>query len=439
MKSDTRTAALDLINRRHAVVPPGVGMFAGTTTAVSASGARLVDADGDSWIDFAGGIGVLNVGHCDPRVVAAIKTQAERLTHASIHVATYEPYVALCEKLVALLPHGGPTKAVLLNSGAEAVENAIKIARQATGRSAIICFSEAFHGRTLMGMSLTSKTAYKQGCGPFAPEVYRIPFPNAFREGRGMPLDAFVERELARLVDFFGNTVASEQVAAVIIEPVLGEGGFVPAPAAYLQGLRRICDDHGMMLICDEIQTGFCRTGRWAATEHAGVTPDLSTWAKSLGGGLPISAVLGKAEIMDRAKPGTIGGTYGGNPVACAASLAAIESMETMDLNARGARIGETIRARFEKLKRRCDLIADVRGLGAMIGVELCLGGDPDRPATAETAAITAACREERLLVLPASRHANVLRILGPLVITDEDLDRGLDIMERAILACSRN
>lgn len=428
----------DLIARRRAVVPRAVGEFAGAIAVDSAEGATLVDVDGRSWIDFAGGIGVMNVGHCDPRVVKAIQEQAARLIHTCIHVATYEPYVALCEKLVELFPHGEETRCVLLNSGAEAVENAVKFARQSTGRPAILCFTEAFHGRTMMGMSLTSKTRYKVGCGPFAPEVYRIPYPNRFRDGDELGEDAYVDRELARLEDAFINLVPSHHVAAIIIEPVLGEGGFIPAPARYLRGLRRICDERGILLIFDEVQSGFGRTGAWASYDHAGVIPDLSTWAKSMGGGMPISCVIGRADVMDAAEPGTVGGTYGGNPVACAAALAAIETLEEEGLIDRGREIGETIRSRFEALAERSDLVADVRGLGAMMGLELCHDGDPRRPATAECAAVLAACREQGVLVLPAGPHGNVIRVLSPLTVSDEDLDRGLSAIEEAVLALSR-
>ena len=426
-----------LIQRRQAVVARGIGQFAGNTTAASALGARMIDVDGRELIDFAGGIGVMNVGHCDARVVAAIQRQAETLVHSCIHVATYEPYVALCEKLVELLPHGGPTKAALFNSGAEAVENAVKIARQATGRSSVVCFTGAFHGRTMMGMTLTSKTGYKLGCGPFAPEIYRLPYPDHFRLGQGLSLDEFTTRQLAGVEEAFINRVPARHVAAVIIEPVLGEGGFIPAPADYLRGLREICDRHGILLIFDEVQSGFGRTGRWAAYEHAGVVPDLSTWAKSMGGGMPISAVLGKAAVMDAALPGTIGGTYGGNPIACAASLATIESMEALDINGRGARLGDTIRKRFERLKERSSLVGDVRGLGAMIGLELCYEGDPSRPAKDAVAEVAAACLARDVLVLPAGPHGNVLRVLAPLVISDADLARGLDAIEEAVLALS--
>ena len=427
----------NLIARRHAVVPRAVGQFAGETAVASASGARLTDLDGNQIIDFAGGIGVMNVGHCDPRVVKAIQEQAATLIHTCIHVATYEPYVALCEKLVSLLPHGDATKVVLLNSGAEAVENAIKFARQATGRSAVIAFSEAFHGRTMMCMTLTSKTRYKVGCGPYAPEVYRLPYPNHYQSGDGLSLEDFSARELARLEESFTSMVPADQVAAIIIEPIQGEGGFVSAPKAYLEGLRELCDRHGIMLIFDEVQSGFARTGRWAAYEHSGVTPDISTWAKSMGGGMPISAVMGKAHVMDAAQPGTVGGTYGGNPVSCAAALATIETMEEVDLCARGAEIGDRIRARFEALKDKSDLIGDVRGLGAMIAIEFSHDGDPKRPNGEAVAAVTAACRDKGVLVLPAGPYGNIIRVLSPLVITDEDLETGLKAIEDAVLSIS--
>ena len=424
-----------LIARRHAVVPQGVGQFAGECTAVSASGAILTDAEGRELLDFAGGIGVMNVGHCDPRVVAAIQAQAAQLIHTCIHVATYEPYVALCERLVGLLPHGDATKAMLVNSGAEAVENAVKIARQATGRSALLCFAGAFHGRTLLALTLTSKTAYKRHCGPFAPEVYRLPFPDRFRRGQGLDEAQFVERELALVRQAFVELVPAEHVAAIIIEPVLGEGGFVPAPAAYLRGLRAICDEHGILLICDEVQSGFCRTGRWGAYEHAGVVPDLSTWAKSMGGGMPIAAVVGKAHVMDAASPGTLGGTYGGNPVACAAALATIDVMQERDLNARALQVGARVRERLTRLATELDVLADVRGLGAMIAIELCHGGDPARPAKDVVDGVLTRCRDQGLIVLPCSPRGNVIRTLPPLVINDADLERGLDVIEQALRA----
>lgn len=423
----------DLLVRRAAVVPRGVPRVT-EATAASAKGAVIIDAEGRELIDFAGGIGVMNAGHCQDAVVEAIREQAGKLLHTCFHVATYEPYVALCERLASLLPHGDHTKVLLVNSGAEAVENAVKIARQAAGRPAVICYTEGFHGRTLLGMSLTSKVGYKLGCGPFAPEVYRLPFPNHYRYGDGLSLDAFVERELDRLHQAFKNVVAADQVAAIIIEPIQGEGGFVPAPSRYLEGLRRICDQHGILLIFDEVQTGFCRTGRWGAYQHFGVVPDLSTWAKSMGGGLPIASVIGKAKVMDAALPGTIGGTYGGNPVACASAMATIQWMEDHDLNARAEHVGQRIRTRFESLRGRCPAVGDVRGLGAMVAMELVEQGDPKQPATGKVKEILIACVRRNLLVIAAGTYGNIIRVLSPLVITDEQLDRGLDILEEEIL-----
>ena len=440
-KTEEQTVASALVARRAAVVTPGVAQFAGNATALRASGGRIVDADGEEWIDLAAGIGVMNVGHCHPKVVAAIQKQAAELLHACIHVATYEPYVALCEKLVSILPHGRSkgegTKAMLVNSGAEAVENAIKIARQATGRSAVVCYTGAFHGRTSLCMTLTSKVGYKLHCGPPAAETYRLPFPNHFRYGGGRNEAEYIARELQRLEEAFVQTVSHEDIAAVIIEPVQGEGGFVVAPAAYLQGLRRICDERGIMLICDEVQSGFCRTGRWSAYEYSGIVPDLSTWAKSLGGGMPIAAVLGRAEVMDKASPGTLGGTFGGNPVACAAALAALEVMETEGLAKRALKIGTAVRERFGALKERYSFIADVRGIGAMMAVEFCHDRDLQRPATDVVASVLAAARAERVLALPAGATASIIRILAPLTIADADLARGLDVLEAGILSAA--
>ncbi len=421
--------AKDLIARRQAVTPRGIPMV--TTAAVARGrGALLIDMAGREMIDFAGGIGVVNAGHCHPTVIEAIHRQAATLAHTCIHVATYEPYLALCEKLAALLPHGDRTKVMLVNTGAEAVENAVKIARQATNRPAIICYTEAFHGRTMMAMSLTSKYGYKVGCGPYAPEVYRLPFPNLYRHGDGLSEDAFVARELARFRDSLVTMVAAEQVAAVILETVQGEGGFVPVPFGYLRGLRELCNEFGILLILDEVQSGFCRTGRWAAYDHYGVVPDISTWAKSMGGGLPIGAVVGKADVMDGARPGTIGGTYGGNPVACAASLATIQVMEELGLCERAVEIGGRVTECFRDLQRRHpNWIGDVRGLGAMVGMELVTDGDPAKPATELTGEVLRNCVASGLLIIGAGVYGNVIRFLAPLVITDEQLDRGLSIL----------
>jgi len=419
----------DLIARRVAITPRGLPMVTSATVATG-DGATLVDLEGRELIDFASGIGVMNAGHCQPAVVEAIHQQAKKLLHAGIHVATYEPYVALCEKLAELLPHGDRTKVLLVNSGAEAIENAIKIARQATNRPAVICYTEGFHGRTLMAMSLTSKYGYKIGCGPYAPEVYRLPFPNLFRYGDGLSEAAFVERELTRFRESLINTVAAEQVAAVLLEPVQGEGGFVPVPPAYLRGLRELCDEYGMLLILDEVQSGFCRTGRWAAYEHYGVLPDISTWAKAMGGGLPIAAVMGKADVMDGARPGTIGGTYGGNPVACAAALATIRLMEELQLGPRAVLVGQRVMERFQELQQRFpQWIGDVRGLGAMVAMELVADGNAHQPATELTGEVLKGCVDRGLLIIGAGIYSNVIRVLTPLVITDEQLARGLDIL----------
>jgi 4-aminobutyrate aminotransferase/(S)-3-amino-2-methylpropionate transaminase len=367
--------------------------------------------------------------------VAAIREQAGKLLHTCIHIASYEPYVKLCEELARVVPHGEQTKCMLVNSGSEAVENAIKIARQYTRRPAVLCFEGAFHGRTLMGMTLTGKSGYKKHSGPFAPEIYRVPYPDHFRCGDGLELDAFVERELHRFRDrFVRGPLPADHFAAVIIEVVQGEGGFVMAPPAYMKGLREICDEFGIVLICDEVQSGFARTGTWGAYEHSGIVPDLSTWAKSLGSGLPISAVVGKAEIMDAAEPGTIGGTYGGNPVACAAAIATIEVIERENLHERAMVVGAMVRSRFESIRDQCSVVGDVRGVGAMVAIELCHGGDPQRPATEVTRLAVTRCREEGVLVLTAGPYSNVIRILSPLTIDDLTLRRGLDVIEAAIL-----
>jgi len=375
----------------------------------------------------------VNAGHCPPPVVKAIQEQAAKFLHVSFNVASYEPYIALCEKLNTLLPHGGPTKTLLVSTGAEAVENAIKIARQATKRQGVLCFTDAFHGRTLMAMTLTSKVGYKPDCGPFAPEVYRTQYPNFYRYGAGRTESDFVKAELHRLEELTHNTVAPENLAAIILEVVQGEGGFNVAPSAYLKGLRAFCDKHGILLIFDEIQSGFGRTGAWSAYEQFGVTPDLSTWAKSLGSGMPIAAVMGKAEVMDKAGPSSIGGTYIGNPLSCAASLATLKYMEEIDINAKGNHVGKVIRTRFEKMKAKHACIGDVRGLGAMLAMEFVKNNDPHQPDADTCAALMTACAKRDLIVINAGTEKNIIRILCPLVISDELLNKGLDIMEEEL------
>ena len=426
------TKSQELIARRKAAVPNGVGMF-NYATAARAHGATIVDDDGRELIDFAGGIGVVNAGHCPPPVVKAIQEQAEKFLHVSFNVASYEPYIALCEKLNALLPHGGPTKTLLVSTGAEAVENAIKIARQATKRSGVLCFTDAFHGRTMMAMTLTSKVGYKPDCGPFAPEVYRTQYPNFYRYGAGRSEADFVKAELHRLEELEHNLVDPKQLACVIIELVQGEGGFNVAPKGYVEGLRKWCDRHGILLICDEIQAGFGRTGAWSAFSHYGITPDLSTWAKSLGSGMPIAAVMGRAELMDKAAPSSIGGTYIGNPVSCAAALATLTYMEEIDINAKGRHVGQVIRKRFEKMKAKHACIGDVRGLGAMMAMEFVKKGDPLQPDAETCTALMNACAGRDLVVITAGTDKNVIRVLSPLVISDDLLNRGLDIMEEEL------
>jgi 4-aminobutyrate aminotransferase/(S)-3-amino-2-methylpropionate transaminase len=389
-----------------------------------ALGSSVWDGGGREYIDFAGGIGVLNVGHGHPAVVAAAHRQLDLLIHTSFQVAAYRPYLDVVERLSRLAPGPHPKKALLLNSGAEAVENAVKIARLYTGRPAVVAFTGGFHGRTLLTMSLTgTDRPYKEGFGPFVAEVHRSPFPYEYRGWDSA-------RSLAALEALFAGLLAPEQVAAVVIEPVLGEGGFVPAPFEFLQGLRAICDRHGIVLVVDEVQSGMGRTGKLFAIEHSGVEPDLMTVAKSLGGGLPLSAVIGRAEIMDAPGPGSLGGTFGGNPVACAAALAVLDLVEDGSLLQRATTLASILEERLGEWGRRYRLVGDVRQLGAMAGVELVRDRDTKEPADQETAAIIAGCREEGLLVLRSGPAHNVIRALMPLTIEEEPLLRGLDILE---------
>lgn len=426
------TKSQELLDRRKDAVANGVGVF-NTATVKSAKGAIIIDADGRELIDFAGGIGVVNAGHCPEPVVAAIREQAGKYLHTSFNVVTYEPYIELCEELINILPHGKKTKAMLVSTGAEAVENAIKIARQATKRPAVICYTGAYHGRTMMAMTLTSKVSYKYDCGPFAPEVYRLPFPNVYRYKGDRDEATYVKDELKRLHESALNLVDIKSVAAIIVEPIQGEGGFNPIPQKYLEGLRAFCDEHGIMLIMDEVQSGFCRTGYWASWQHYGVQPDISTYAKSMGSGLPIAAVVGRAEVMDAAASGSIGGTYIGSPVCCAASLATIKYMKDIDLNQKANEVGATIMNRLKNLMQECPEIGDVRGIGAMIGIEFVKNGDPRQPDAETCAKIVKGCSENGLIILSAGTHKNIIRILSPLVITKEELDKGMTIMEKEI------
>jgi 4-aminobutyrate aminotransferase/(S)-3-amino-2-methylpropionate transaminase len=432
------TKSEELLERRKKAVANGVGVF-NRATVQSAKGAIITDTEGRELIDFAGGIGVVNAGHCPDPVVKALQEQAGKYLHTSFNVVTYEPYIELCEKLCELLPHGESTKAMLISTGAEAVENAIKIARQATKRPAVICFSDAYHGRTMMAMSLTSKITYKPDCGPFAPEVYRIPFPNYYRFSDGRSKEQFVADKIYELHEYFKNGIRPEEVAAIILEPVQGEGGFNPTPKAYLQELRKVCDEHGIMLIFDEVQSGFARCGNWASWQEYGVTPDLSTYAKSMGSGLPIAAVVGKAEVMDSAALGSIGGTYIGSPMACVAALETIRYMEEIDLNSRGKEVGDILRHRMEELKAKCPAIGDVRGLGAMMAIEFVHDGNPKKQRDDVAAKIVAGCLEKGLIVISAGTFKNIIRVLSPLVISNEDLNRGMDVLEEVTLEVCAN
>jgi 4-aminobutyrate aminotransferase / (S)-3-amino-2-methylpropionate transaminase / 5-aminovalerate transaminase len=397
--------------------------------AVEAQGVTITDADGNTFIDFSGGIGCLNVGHSHPQVVAAAQEQLDRFSHTDFTIVPYELYVTLAERLLERAPFARAAKAAFFNSGAEAVENAVKFARLYTKRPAVIAFAGAFHGRTLMALSLTSKThPYKAGLGPFAPEVYRSAFPYEYR-------DVSTADALAALEQTLLTQIAAETVAAIVIEPVLGEGGFVPAPAEFLQGVRRICDEHGIVMIVDEVQTGFARTGKFFAIEHSGVEPDLIVVAKSIAMGLPLSGVLGKAAIMDAPGPGAIGGTYVGNPVAQAAALAVLDVIDEEGLVERSAVIGETIRARMHAWQERWDEIGDVRGLGAMLAIELVTDRATKEPAPDATNAVVDAALERGLLLLTCGIYSNCIRVLAPLVITDAELDEALGVWEESLEA----
>ena len=421
----------ELLARRQEFVARGIASTM-NVFAAKADGAIIEDVDGNRYIDFAGGIGVMNIGHTRPEVTRAIAEQAAKFTHTCFSVMMYEPYIALAERLVKLTPGEFPKKALFFNSGAEAVENAVKIARWATGRPAIIVFDNAFHGRTLMTMTMTSKVQpYKYRFGPYAPEVYRAPYPYPYRMNMTpQEATAFCIQELERM---FVGEVAPDQVAAVIIEPVQGEGGFMVAPPGFLRALKAVCEKYNMLFVADEIQSGFCRTGRMFAVEHDGVEPDLMIIAKSMGAGMPISGVVGRAEIMDAPSPGTLGGTYSGNPVACAAALAVLDLYEKEDLAARSREIGHVITQRFLKLQESFPMIGDVRGLGGMVAMELVKDRttkEPDSHAASDT---LAAAHHRGLVLIKAGMYDNVLRVLVPLCVTDEQLNRGLDIFEDAI------
>jgi 4-aminobutyrate aminotransferase / (S)-3-amino-2-methylpropionate transaminase / 5-aminovalerate transaminase len=397
-----------------------------------AEGAHVEDVDGRAYVDFAGGLGCQNTGHGLPSAVAAIHEQVDRYLHQCFMVGMYEPYVEVCRRLAELSPcRGVEQKSLLLNSGAEAVENAVKIARVATGRPAVVVFDRAFHGRTLLAMTMTSKVVpYKRGFGPFAPEVYRAPAPYPYR---GVSTDDAI----AGLEALFKSDVDPKAVACVVLEPVQGEGGFVPMPRDFPPRLRELCDRHGILYVDDEVQSGVARTGPVWAIEHYGVEPDLLVSGKSLGGGLPLAAVTGRSEVVDAVAPGGLGGTFGGNPVACAAAVAVLDEVVTESFQRRARELGERIREALDGIASRVDAVGEVRGLGPMLALELVDDRETKAPASGLAGATVTAARERGLLLLSCGLYGNVIRILVPLVIGDEDLERGLELLEESLVDAS--
>ncbi|MEM6888431.1 MAG: 4-aminobutyrate--2-oxoglutarate transaminase [Pseudomonadota bacterium] len=418
-----------LLKRREAAVPRGVASAA-PVFADKALNAELWDVEGKRYIDFAGGIAVLNTGHRHPDVIDAAKAQEDRYTHTSFQVVPYEPYVALAEKLNSLAPGEHAKKSLLVTTGAEAVENAVKIARAATGRPGIIAFTGGYHGRTLLTLGMTGKISpYKKDVGPFPADVFRAPFPSV-RDG------ITVQDALTGLRNLFLTDAQPDRVAAIIIEPVLGEGGYTPVPFEMLQALRQICDEHGILLISDEIQAGFGRTGTWFAIEHSGIVPDLITVAKSMAGGYPIAGVIGRSDVMDAMAPGGLGGTYGGNPVACAAALAAIEAIDSEGLLARSRTLGEIFRARFAEIGARSAPFRmwDIRGLGAMLAVEFVTDFETAAPDAALVKSICEHALKRGLILLACGIYGNALRIMVPLTASDAIVEEGLAIFEGALV-----
>lgn len=428
--------AAALVERRQNIVPRGVSN--GISTFVqSASGALVTDVDGNQFIDFAGAIGTINVGHCHPEVKEALHKQVDQYIHTGFNVMMYEPYIELAEKLAALAPGDFDKQVLFLNSGAEAVENAVKIARKYTKRPGIIAFSKGFHGRTLMTMTMTSKVKpYKYGFGPFAPEVYKAPFPYEYRRPNGLTEEQYDDFIIEEFKSFLISEVAPESIAAVVMEPVQGEGGFIVPSKKFVQEVRRLCSEHGILFVADEIQTGFSRTGKYFAIDHYDVVPDLITVSKSLGAGVPISGVIGRKEIMNESAPGELGGTYAGSPLGCAAALAVLNIIEKQNLNERAVSLGKVVMERFEDMKKKYDCIGDVRGLGAMCAFELVKDKEMKEPDKALTAAICTEANKRGLLLLSAGTYGNVIRVLMPLVITNEQLEEGLEILEESLKVC---
>lgn len=416
----------DLLARREAAVTSGVG-HVHPIFAERAENAEIWDVDGKRYVDFSSGIGVVNTGHLHPKVKAAAVAQLDKYSHTCIHVAMYEEYIEVAERLNKLVPGDTPKKTLLMNSGSEAIENAIKIARKYTKRTGVIAFNGAFHGRTMMTLALTGRMVpYKKGFGPFAPEVYHATFPNEL-------YGVTTEEAIKDLEQLFKSDIEPERIAAFIIEPVQGEGGFHVAPFEFMQKLRELADEHGILFISDEIQCGFGRSGKMFATEHSRIEPDLIALAKGLAGGFPLSAMVGKQEIMDSAPPSSLGGTYGGNPVACAASLAVMDIMEEEKLPEKAEKIGMHIISRLNEMAKNYSFIGDIRGLGALVALELFEDGDINKPAADKTAALQACAREKGLILLSCGTNGNVIRFLPPLTIEQEILDDGLDIIAECL------
>jgi len=416
----------EILERKDRVIADPLSIFL-PVVIERGDGATLRDVDGNTFIDFTGGVGCLNVGHSHPRVTEAVQEQAAKFLHTDFTIIPYEIYVTLAERLVESAPISGPVKAAFFNAGTEAVENAIKFARSHTKRQAVIAFEGGFHGRTLLSLSLTSKThPYKAGLGPFSPEVYRLPYAQDYRGPSAAEALAALERALV-------TSVAAENVAAIVIEPVQGEGGFVVAPPAFLEGVRRICDDNGIVLVVDEVQTGFGRTGKMWGIEHYDVEPDLMCVAKSIAAGLPLSGVIGRAEIMDAPGDSAIGGTYVGNPVAQAAAVAVLDVFEEEGLIERAVQLGETIRSRMSAWQQRWDAVGDVRGLGAMLAIELVHDRGTKDPAPELASAVVEAAAERGLLLLKSGIYSNCIRVLLPLVISEAELDEALGVWEEAL------
>ncbi len=425
----------ELMARRRAAVPAGVGATM-PVFAARASGGVVLDVDGNSFIDLGAGIAVLNVGSSAPLVAAAVAEQADAFTHTCFQVTPYEGYVALAEKLNALVPGEVERRSFFVNSGAEAVENAVKVARAATGRSAVVAFDHAFHGRTLMGMTLTAKASpYKRGFGPLAPEVYRLPYSYPYRCACGAPYEECGPACAAAAITIMDRQIGGDRIAALVVEPVLGEGGVIVPGDGFLQALSAYCADNGIVFVADEVQAGFARTGRWFSCEHSGIVPDIVTTAKGLGGGLPIGGVTGRADLMDAVHPGGLGWTCGGNPVACAAALGAIGEVEPGDLLGKAVRIGDIFTSHLMPLLQDCEAVGDVRVIGGMAAVEFVSDRAAKTPDGAAAGRVLARCHEEGVIALRAGTFDNVVRILPPLVIGEDLLVEGLEVLEKAIRA----